>query len=49
MFAVIATGVEKVTCCQPDVVSPVNVAVASLVPLWSTALPVCVPVVVVPL
>ena len=27
-----ATGVEKVTCCQPERISPVNVAVASSVP-----------------
>ena len=27
------TGVEKTTCCQPEAVSAVNVAVASNVPL----------------
>ena len=32
MLAVIATGVEKFTCCQPDAVSPLKVAVASFVP-----------------
>ena len=29
MFAVIATGVAKFTCCQPEAVSSVKVAVAS--------------------
>ena len=44
MFAVIATGCANLTCCQPDVVSLVNVAVASLVPPDVHRLPMCVPV-----
>ena len=31
VLAVIATGVEKLTCCQPEAVSPLKVAVASSV------------------
>jgi hypothetical protein len=30
--AVIATGVAKITWCQPDAASPLKVAVASFVP-----------------
>jgi hypothetical protein len=47
--AVIATGVVKFTCCQPDAVSPLNVAVASWVPVLLHRVPVCVPVLVEPL
>ena len=32
MLAAIATGVAKLTCCQPLAVSPEKVAVASEVP-----------------
>jgi hypothetical protein len=32
VFAVIATGLENDTCCQPDADSPENVADASSVP-----------------
>src|SRR5664279_2409866 len=46
---VIATGVVKLTCCQPEAVSPVNVAVASLVPPVVHSVPVCVPVLVLAL
>ena len=38
-----ATGVPKFTCCQPEAVSLVNVAVASSVPLIVHRLPMCVP------
>jgi hypothetical protein len=31
--AVMDTGLEKTTCCQPEGVSPVKVAVASLLPV----------------
>ncbi len=34
VFAVMATGVEKLACCQPDVVSPLKVTVASRAPVW---------------
>ncbi len=37
--AVIATGVAKLTCCQPEAVSPVNVADARSVPLLLQRLP----------
>ena len=40
----IATGVEKLTCCQPDVVSFSNVAVASSWPSLLHRLPTWVPV-----
>ena len=33
VLAEIATGAEKSTCCQPDAVSPLNVAWASTVPV----------------
>lgn len=46
MFEVIATGVAKLTCCQPDAVSPLKVAVASFVPALLHRLPTCVPVLV---
>ena len=44
MLAAIATGVAKLACCQPVAVSPVNVAVASRVPVRDHRLPTCVPV-----
>ena len=42
-------GVGNVTCCQPDAVSPLKVAVASLVPVLLHSVPVWVPVLVAPL
>ena len=42
--AVIVTGVAKVTCCQPEAVSLVNVACARRVPVDDHRLPMCVPV-----
>jgi hypothetical protein len=44
VLAVIATGVVKFTCCQPDAVSPVKVAVARRVPVLDQRLPTWVPV-----
>src|SRR5690242_13168159 len=44
VFAVIATGLEKLTCCQPLAVSLVNVAVASKTPPLLHSSPICVPV-----
>ena len=44
MPAVIATGVAKLTCCQPEAVSPLNVAVASFVPVADHRFPMWVPV-----
>ncbi len=44
VLAAIATGVEKLTCCQPVAVSPVKVACASSVPLALQRLPTWVPV-----
>jgi hypothetical protein len=49
VFAVIATGELNDTVCQPDALSFVNVAVASCVPEVVHKLPVCVPVLAVPL
>ena len=49
VLAPIATGLEKVTCCQPVAVSLVNVAVASRVPEPLHRLPTCVPVFPAPL
>ena len=49
MFAVTATGEEKLTCCQPEAVSPVKVALASKVPLLVHRSPTCVPVLPAPL
>jgi len=43
-IAVIETGLEKVATCQPLVVSPVKVTVASRVPVELHRLPVWVPV-----
>jgi hypothetical protein len=48
-LAVIATGEAKVTCCQPVAVSPVNVALASSVPVLVQRWPTCVPVFAAPL
>ena len=42
-MAVIATGEAKLTCCQPEAVSPLNVADASSVPLALHRLPMWVP------
>ena len=43
VLALIATGLAKLTCCQPEAVSPVNVAVARSVPeavqRWPTWVP----------
>jgi hypothetical protein len=44
VFAAIVTGDEKLTCCQPEADSPVNVADASNVPVELHRLPRCVPV-----
>jgi hypothetical protein len=46
VFAVTATGVARLTCCQPEAVSPVKVAVASFVPVLLQRLPTWVPVLV---
>ena len=40
------TGLEKSTCCQPEAVSPANVAVISSVPLLVQGLTTWVPVLV---
>jgi hypothetical protein len=45
-LAAIATGGDKVTCCQPDAVSPLKVAVASRVPVLDHRFPTWVPVLV---
>jgi hypothetical protein len=39
----IGTGLEKFTCCQPDAVSFVKVAVASNAPLFVHKFPTWVP------
>ena len=49
VLAVIATGVAKLTCCQPEAVSPVKVAVASWVPVRLHRWPTWVPVLPAPL
>ena len=49
MPAVIDTGVEKVTCCQPVAVSLVKVPTASFVPGRVHRFPMWVPVLPVPL
>jgi hypothetical protein len=49
VFAAMATGEEKLACCQPDAVSPVNVTVESFVPVLVHRLPMWEPVLVVPL
>jgi hypothetical protein len=43
VFAVMATGDVKFTCCQPEAVSAVKVAVASLFPELDQRLPTWVP------
>jgi hypothetical protein len=43
------TGLAKVTCCQPEAVSPVKVAEASSVPVLVHRLPTWVPVLVLAL
>ena len=40
----LGTGVAKFTCCHPDPVSPVKVALANFVPVLVHRLPTCVPV-----
>ena len=47
--AVIATGLAKLTSCQPDAVSLVKVAWARRVPPVVHRLPMCVPVLSGPL
>ena len=42
--AVIATGEEKSSSCQPLAVSPLNVPDASSVPVELHKLPICAPV-----
>ena len=49
VFAAIATGDEKLTCCQPVVDSPVKVAEASNVPVELQRFPTWVPVLPAPL
>ncbi len=49
MLAVIATGGEKLACCHPEALSPLNVTVASFVPVLDHRLPTCVPVLVLAL
>ncbi len=46
VFGLIVTGLAKVTCCQPEVVSLLNVAVASRWPLADHRLPTWVPLLV---
>jgi hypothetical protein len=46
VFAVIATGLARFTCCQPEAVSFTNAAWASSVPLLVHRLATCVPVAV---
>jgi hypothetical protein len=47
-LAVTATGVAKLTCCQPEAVSLVKVAVASRAPAVIHRLPMCVPMLALP-
>ena len=47
MFAAIATGVAKFSCCHPDADSLLNVPVASAAPALDQSVPTCVPVLVV--
>ncbi len=49
MPAVIATGVAKVACCQPEALSPVKVTDASFVPVADHRFPTWVPVLPTPL
>jgi hypothetical protein len=44
VFLLSATGWEKLTCCQPDAVSLVNVALANSWPFALQRLPTWVPV-----
>ena len=44
VLAVIATGLEKSSSCQPDADSPLNVPLASSVPVELHRLPICEPV-----
>ncbi len=44
VFAVMATGVEKSSSCQPEADSPLNVPVASCAPLTLHRVPTCEPV-----
>jgi hypothetical protein len=44
VLALIVTGVAKFTCCHPEPVSPVDVAVASKVPVLDQRFPTWVPV-----
>ena len=44
MLALIATGVAKFTCCHPEAVSPVNVAVAKRLPPLVHRFPTWLPV-----
>jgi len=43
------TGVANVTCCQPEAVSPLNVALPRSVPVPVQSLPTWVPVLAAPL
>ena len=47
VLALMATGVAKLTCCQPEADSPENVAVANRAPVLDQRWAVCVPVFVV--
>ena len=49
VLAVVGTGLENSTCCQPQAVSPVNVTVVSNVPLLVQRLATWVPVLVLAL
>ena len=44
VLALIATGLPKLTCCQPEAVSPLKVASASWVPSAVHRCPTWVPV-----
>ena len=44
LFAEMATGVEKLACCQPEVVSAVKVTVARRAPVWLHKWPTWAPV-----
>jgi hypothetical protein len=46
VFAETATGLLKLTCCHPEAVSLVNVALARSVPVSVHRLPMCEPVLV---
>jgi hypothetical protein len=49
VLAVILIGDEKFACCQPDAVSPLKVTVPRFVPVLVQRVPICVPVLLVPL